>query len=125
MMETALRPECSLDQQQGENEEQHDAGDLRGAGKAVAVEPGVIDRDGYGPYAEEFDRADIVQRLHQRQRNTGGKRWPGERQSDLPEGLGSGSAQSAAYFEHADRLGDEARARGEVDVGIEDSAHHE
>jgi len=51
-----------------------------GAGKAVAVEPGIVDGDRQGPYSEELDGADIVQRLHERKRHARGERWASERQ---------------------------------------------
>ncbi len=125
VMEAALGPERPLEQQQRSHEQQHDAGDLRRAGQIVAVEPGVVDGDRQGPHAEELDRADIVQRLHQRQRDAGRQRRPGQRQGDLPEGLRRRAPERAAYLEHAYRLRDEARPRGDVDVRIEHRAHHQ
>jgi hypothetical protein len=56
----ALRPERPLDQEQGKNEKQHHAGDLRGPRKAVSIEPCIVNRDRQSPNPEEFDRADIV-----------------------------------------------------------------
>ena len=118
-------PHRPLDAQHREHEGEHDAGDLRGAGKAVAVEPGVVDGDGERLHPEEFHRADVVQRLHQRQRDAGGERRPRQRQRHFPKGRRRGAAKGAAHLEHADRLGKEARPRGDVDVRIEHRAHHE
>ena len=87
VVEAALGPQRALEQQQRKHEQQHDAGDLRRAGEVVAVEPSVVDGDRQGSHAEKFDRADIVQRLHQRERDACGERRARQRQGDLPEGL--------------------------------------
>jgi len=124
-MGTALRPEHSLDQQQGENEEQHDAGDLRGAGKAVC---------GRARCHRARRLGSLRRRIRPRRYRSASPSAPAQHRRQALAGRaaerlarrsGKRSAQSAAYFEHADRLGDEGRARGDVDVGIEDSAHHE
>ena len=111
--------------EQGEHEQQHDAGDLRRAGQAVAVEPGIVDGDGERPHAEELDRADVVQRFHQHERDARGERRPRQWQSHLPERLHGVSPQRPAHFQHAHRLRDEARSRGDVDIRIEHRAHHQ
>ncbi len=79
MVKAALGPERPLGEEERCDEQQHDAGELGGAGKAVAVEPGIVDGDRQGPYSEELDGADIVQRLHERKRHARGERWASER----------------------------------------------
>ena len=125
VMEAAARPKRALDGSSAKTKSEHDAGDLRRAGEAVAVEPGVVDGDGERAHAEELDRADVVQRLHQRERHACGKRGPRQRQRHLPERRRRAPAERAAHLEHADRLREEARPRGDVDVRVEHHAHHE
>ena len=120
-----IGPHGALDHQNGEDEGEHDAGDLRRARQTVAIEPGVVDGDGEGAHAEEFHRADVVQGFHQRERHACGKRWSRQRQRHLQEGCRGAPAERAAHLEHADRLGEEARPRGDVDVRVEHHAHHE
>ena len=93
--------------------------------KTVAVEPGVVDGDGEGAHAEEFHRADVVQSFHQRERHARGKRGSRQRQRHLEEGCRGAPAERAAHLEHADRLGEKARPRGDVDIRVEHHAHHE
>ena len=75
--------QAALAEQQGGDEREHDAGDLRRAGQAVAVEPGVVDGDGQGAHAEELDRADVVQSFHQRERDARRERRPRQRKRHL------------------------------------------
>jgi hypothetical protein len=79
VVKAALGPERPLGEEERCDEQQHDAGELGGAGKAVAVEPSIVDGDRQGPHSEELDGADIVQRLHERKRHARGERWASER----------------------------------------------
>ena len=123
VMEAPLASEAALAEQQGGDEQQHDAGDLGGAGQAIAVEPGIVDGDGQGLNAEELDRPDIVQSFHHRESDARRERRPRQRKRHLPERLGWTSPERPAYLEHTYRLGEEARPRGDVDVRVEDGAH--
>ena len=124
MVETARASQRQLENEQREDEEQHDASDLRRAREIVAVEPGIVDGDRERSYPEELHGADVIQRLHERKRDAGGERGPGQRQGNLPKSLGRVAPERPAHFQDADRLGDEARSGGDIHIRIEHGAHH-
>ena len=70
--------------------------DLRAAFQAAAREPRLVDGDGERPHAEIFGRADVVDRLHEHQRDAGDDRRLRHRQKDAPEHLGRTGARACA-----------------------------
>ena len=71
---------------QHQQDEQHQhRGELRRRDRLAEREPGAVDAGREGVDAEILDGAEIVQRLHQRQRHAAGDRRPGERHGDLEE----------------------------------------
>jgi hypothetical protein len=116
-VEAPLGAQCPLGERSCD-EDQHDAGDLRCASEAIAVEPGIVDSDPERSDPEQLDRADVVERIHQRKRGSCGESGTGKRQRHPPEGLGHISPERTPQLEHADRLRDEARPRGDVAIRI-------
>ena len=89
-----------LERDERDDDREHEAGDLRRAGEAAAVEPGGVDRDGERPDAEIFARADVVQRLQQRQREPDRERRPRQRQGDGAKHLEAPGAERARDLDH-------------------------
>ena len=118
-MELAAPPRGPLGRQQRQHEQQRHQRDLRGAGQIGALQPGRIDADRQGRDAQVLHGTEIVEALHQRQRDAGRQRRPRQGQRHRPEGARRGAPERARHLQHADRLLHEARARGEIDVGVE------
>ena len=80
-------PECSLDHEDGQGQRHQHGGQLQ---RRILVERAVPDPvDGARERldAEEVDRAEIGQCLHDRERGAGGQGRPGQRDGDVPHGL--------------------------------------
>ena len=110
---------------QHDNQRDHDqreCGNLRGARKAAAVEPGREDRDRQRAHAEIFAGADVVERLQRHQREADSKRRASHRQRDAPEDGQRPRAQSLRRFDGVGALGLEHRSRRKIDVRVEHEA---
>ncbi len=94
-------------------------------GRLDAIDPGGEDRQGQRLHAEIFAGADVVQGFEQRQRKPDRERGPCERQRHMPRQHHAARAERARHFDQRGALGEEHRARGEIDVRIEHEAHHE
>ena len=68
----------------------------RAAFEAAAVEPGRVDRHGERLHAEIFRCADVVDGLHQHQRDAGDDRRPRHRQQHAPEHLAMARRRACA-----------------------------
>ncbi len=91
---------------------QDDEGDLRRAGQVRAVHPGCIDLHGEGANPEEFGRADIVDRFHQRESGAERDRRAGQGQRDAEKAAGGPCAEHRAASSS-----DPARIRNSARVG--------
>ena len=95
----------ALDRDQAGHDRQHEAGQLRRAGEAAAVEPGREDRHRQRADAEIFAGADIVQRFQRHQRDADRQRRPRHRQRDAPEDRSSGWRRAFARPRRIPRSG--------------------
>ena len=117
----AARP--ALGGQHQQHQQHQRGGELRRRDRLAEREPGAIDAGGEGVDAEVLHRAEVGQRLHQRERHAAGDRRPGERHRDLEEAAPRPAAQRAADVDHAGALLEEGGAREQVDVGVEHQRH--
>ncbi len=114
-----------LQHHQCDHDDEHRAGNLRRTRQARAIDPGGEDRQRERLHAEIFAGPDIVQRLEQRQRKSNRKRRPCQRQGDMAGQHETRRAKRAGDLDQRSALRQEHRARGEIDVGIEDEAENE
>ena len=96
---------------------------MRRPRKASAIEPGIEYGEGERSHAQYFDRTDVVERFHHRQRHACNDSRPRQRErheEELPR---------AACAEHPSRLDDgaalhfEKQAAGEIHIGVEHDPH--
>ena len=121
----AAAPAVALERNQRGDEQQHHAGDLGGAGKAAAVEPGGEDRQRQRLNAEIFAGADVVERLQERERNSDGDRRPRQWQRNLPGEAERPRAEHTRGLDVLRGLRLEHGARGQIDIRIEHEAHEQ
>ena len=124
VMEALLAPGKALGQYQDHHEEQQHRGQLGRPGDVVHVHPDVEDAQREGVDGKEIDRAEIVQRLHQDQRQADHDARPGQRQGDKKETLPGPPAQHPAGLQHAHRLLDKGGPGEQIDIGVEHQRHH-
>ena len=122
--EAALPPGGAFDPQQGEDEDQHHRRDLSCPAEISLREPCGIDTQRQCAHAEEAGGANVVDAFHQREAYTNGDGRPGQRQRHAAEGAPGRLAQRARHFHLHAWLADEARPRGEEDIGIEHHRQH-
>ncbi len=104
---------------------EHEAGNLRRAGKASAIEPGREDRQRQRLHAEIFAGADIVERLEQGKRHADRDGGPRQRQVMRRASRHGRAPSMRAGFGKQRTLRLEHRARGEIDVRIEHETENE
>src|SRR5262245_22744390 len=80
------------------------------------AEPGAIDAGRERIDAEILHRAEIAERLHQRECDAGHDRGTRQRQRDMRETLPRRTTERAADLDRADRLVDERDAREQIDI---------
>ena len=124
VMKTGAPPRPPLQQDEGEDEQQEYRRELGRRGRFAHAQPGPVNAGGEGVDGEVLDRAEIVQGLHERQRQAGDDTRPGQRQGDGEEAPPRPAAERPADLEHAYRLLEEGGPRQQVDVGIEHQRHH-
>ena len=115
----------TFDRDQASHDRQHEAGKLRRAGKASAIEPGREHRHRERADAEIFAGADVVQRLQRYQRDPDRERRPRHRQRDAPEGGPAAGAKRLRCLSELRALELEHRARRQIDVRIEHQRDHD
>ncbi|MNX77781.1 hypothetical protein D3C86_1093380 [compost metagenome] len=123
--EALFFPGIAFDDDQCTDDNEDDGGDLGGIGKIAAIEPGLVDGKGQRLDAEIFDRANIVQRLHQDQRQADGNRRPRHRQLHGEEHVQRLCAKRAGRISRKTSLHGKGGARREIDIGIEYRAQND
>ena len=119
VMVARAAPLPSLGGQHREHENQQHGGQLRGGPGVAEGEPRPVDAGREGVDAVIVDRAEVAQRLHERECDAAGERRPGERQGDAGEAAPRAAAQGAPNLKRADRLVQEGGAGEQIDVRVE------
>jgi hypothetical protein len=115
----------ALESQDRRHEQQQHQREPRGRGRISHRHPGAVDPGGERLDAEIRHRAEVGERLHQRERHASGNRRPRERQRDVEERSEAAASQQASRLDEIGRLLEESGAREQVDVGIEHQREHQ
>ncbi|MNF50906.1 hypothetical protein D3C84_322130 [compost metagenome] len=118
-------PGTALAIQQHHHHQQQQAGQLRRARQAEEAVPGLVDRRGEGVEVEHRYRTEVRQRLHQGQGHARADGRARHGQGHVPERLPRRLAQHPRRLHQALALGQERRARQQVDIGIEHQHQHQ
>ena len=92
---------------------------------AAEPEPAAKDADRQGIDPQVVRGAELAERFHRRQHHAGGQGRPGRGEHRAGERLRAGASQAAGHLQQGRALLGEGRARGEVDVRIEERREHE
>ena len=82
--------------------------------------PHPVDGVRKGLDAQEVHRAEVGQRLHDRQGGAGGQGRAGQRQGHLADGLAVGAAHAPGRLQRLAGLAEEGAPPQHVDVGVQD-----
>ena len=118
---TLPAPAIALQRDQQHDDRQHPQRNLRCARQITARHPGRIDRHRQGLHAEELGRADVVEGFQQCQRHSDRDRRAGQRQRHPPQQRATRHPERTRRIQQTAGLGQEHRARGQVDIRIQ---HH-
>jgi hypothetical protein len=123
--EAAVTPRQELHRHEQQHETEEAGGEL-GRGDPVAeTEPGPVDGGGEGGDAEILHRAEVGERLHQRQGDARGDGRPRHGQADAQARSPGAGAERAGGLQHAGRLVEEGCAGEEIDVRVEHQRQHQ
>ncbi len=114
----------ALEPQQHEDESQHGGGQLRGDHHVAERQPRMENAGGEGLHREIGHRAEIGQRLHQRERGARCDRRARQRQRRTEKTAPGAIAGQPRRFHGAARLLEKSGTREQVDIGVQGERKH-
>ena len=114
----------ALEHEQRERDRHEQHGELHRRVAVERVEPDAVDRVRERPHPEQVDRAEVGERLHQRERDAAEDRRPRERQAHAQDRPAAREPEPARGLEQRARLAEERRPRQQVDVRVEHEREH-